>query len=175
MKKALIIANAVSMIHLFLESNIQLLLEEGYEVHLACNMEKNSKISPEQTQACIKDWERRGLYLHHFPVERSPFKKCNIDAYVVLRDLLKEHHFDLIHCHNPVVSVIVRLAASKYRKRGTKVLYTAHGFFFYKGGSKKDWMIYYPIEWFLSLFTDVLVTINKEDYNLAKRKFKKVT
>lgn len=173
MKKAFIVTNAASMVHLFNEDNINLLLEKGYEVHIACNFEKNNTIDSKQVEKCRKEWEIRGLFLYQFPIDRSPFKICNIKAYKVLKEILKNTHFDIIHCHNPVVSVITRLAADKYRKKGTKVIYTAHGFYFYKGAKMRDWLIYYPVEKYFAGKTDVLVTINKEDYELAKSRFNK--
>lgn len=48
-----------------------------------------------------------------------------------------------------------------------KVIYTAHGFHFYDGAPKKNWILYYPIEKYVSKYTDVLITINKEDYKRA--------
>lgn len=66
---------------------------------------------------------------------------------------------------------MTRLAARKARKQGAKVYYTAHGFHFYKGAPKKNWMVFYSIEKFFSRMTDKLITITKEDYELASRKF----
>jgi glycosyltransferase EpsD len=63
------------------------------------------------------------------------------------------------------------MAARKYRKKGTSVLYTAHGFHFYKGAPIANWLVYYPAELLCSLWTDGLITINTEDYERAKRKF----
>ncbi len=64
------------------------------------------------------------------------------------------------------------MAAITARKKGTRVIYTAHGFHFFKGAPITNWLIFYPIEKVLSRFTDTLITINKEDYELAKSKFK---
>ena len=64
------------------------------------------------------------------------------------------------------------MACKKLRKTGVKVFYTAHGFHFYKGAPLKNWLIFYPIEKFCSRFTDTLITINSEDYELAKKKMK---
>jgi glycosyltransferase EpsD len=89
-----------------------------------------------------------------------------------MRKLVKDEHFDIIHCHTPMGSVVTRLAAKKVRKSGTRIIYTAHGFHFYKGAPKLNWMVFYPIEKACSRFTDKLITINKEDYELAKTKFK---
>jgi glycosyltransferase EpsD len=63
------------------------------------------------------------------------------------------------------------LAARDVRKQGTKVYYTAHGFHFYKGAPKINWLLYYPIERLMAHFTDTLITITKEDYRLAKPNF----
>ena len=68
--------------------------------------------------------------------------------------------------------VLARLAARTARKNGTKVIYTAHGFHFCKGAPLANWLLYYPIEKTLAHFTDCLITINTEDYQLAKRHFK---
>lgn len=103
---------------------------------------------------------------------RSPFRiDKHIKAYRQLKKILKNNHYDIIHTHTPVGSVITRLAARRARKSGTKVIYTSHGFHFYKGAPKKYWSIFYPIEKHCANFTDLLITINKEDYNRAKEKF----
>ena len=104
--------------------------------------------------------------------ERNPWHAKNFSAYRKLKKLIDSHEFDIIHCHTPVGGVLCRLAARKARKKGTKVLYTAHGFHFYKGAPLKNWLLYYPVEKFCSYFTDVLITINHEDYALAKKKMK---
>lgn len=90
----------------------------------------------------------------------------------MLKNLLKEESFDLIHCHTPVAAMLTRLAARKARKNGTKVIYTAHGFHFFKGAPLLNWLIYFPVEFICSFFTDVLITINQEDYRLAKKVMK---
>ncbi len=168
-KTVLIVANAASMVRLFNEDNIQILLDEGYRVHIACNFEKNNTFPQERVEECIKEWTERGFVLHQFPTDRSPFSLNNLKAYFVLRKLLKEKHFDLIHCHAPISSAICRLVANKYRKKGTKIMYTAHGFHFFKGAPFINWLIYFPIEWICSFFTDIQVTINAEDFAFAKK------
>ena len=85
-------------------------------------------------------------------------------AYKELKKIIRNNKFDLIHCHTPTVSVMTRLAAKKARKIGTTVMYTCHGFHFHNTSSKKNWLIYYPIEKLLSRFCDYIVTINKEDF-----------
>lgn len=110
---------------------------------------------------------------YNIPIERSPLSSANMRAYRQLKTIIREHQYDLVHCHTPMGGVIARLAARSARKEGTKVIYTAHGFHFCKGAPLQNWLLYYPIEKGLARMTDCLITINSEDYNLAKhRKFK---
>lgn len=105
------------------------------------------------------------------PFERSPFSIKNIAAYRQLREIINTENYDVIHCNTPVGGIVGRLAALRARKRGTKVIYTAHGFHFFQGGPKKSWLVFYPIEKIMSRFTDAMVLINNEDYLLAQKKF----
>jgi glycosyltransferase EpsD len=130
--------------------------ENGYETYVAANGD-----------ADIPYCDRK----IHIDIRRSPFRGANLSAYKQLAALLKETRFDLIHCHTPMGGVLTRLAARKYRKMGTSVLYTAHGFHFYKGGPRLNYLLYYPIEKCLSHITDGLITINSEDFDTAKNKF----
>jgi len=106
---------------------------------------------------------------YNVPFERSPIKLSNFQAYKELKKLINNGDYDIIHCHTPVGAMLARLAARRARKRGTKVIYTAHGFHFYKGAPIINWLLYYPVERFLARYTDVLITINKEDYERAKK------
>ena len=106
---------------------------------------------------------------YNIPFERMPWKTKNWTAYRMLKKIIDEGNYDLIHCHTPVGALIARLAALSARKKGTKVVYTAHGFHFYKGARLANWLLFFPAEWMLAPVTDVLITINKEDYHRAKR------
>ncbi|MCM1106456.1 MAG: glycosyltransferase, partial [Blautia sp.] len=92
-------------------------------------------------------------------------------GYWQLKRLAGQREYELIHTQSPIGGAICRLAFRSTRRRGTKVIYTAHGFHFYDGAPKKNWLVYYPVEKCLSRWTDVLITINKEDYGRAKSKF----
>ena len=106
---------------------------------------------------------------------RSPLAiGSHIKAYKQLKKILEKKHYDIVHTHTPVGSVITRLAARKTRKNGTKVIYTSHGFHFYKGAPLKLWCLFYPIEKKCAKYTDLLITINREDY-LRSKKFKTKT
>lgn len=157
MKKVLFVASITRHINTFHIPYLKYFNEKGYEVHVASN-------GTEAIKYCDK----------HFDIEfeRSPLKPQNIKAYKKLKNIIDDGEYDIIHCHTPVASVITRLAAKKQRKRGTRVIYTAHGFHFFKGAPIKNWIIYYTIEKYLSKHTDTLITINEEDYEIAKKKFK---
>ena len=131
--------------------------EQGYEVYVASR-------GTEKIEYCDKHFD--------LPFERFPLKVNNIKAYKELKKIIRDSHYDIIHCHTPVGGVLARLAARKERKKGTKVLYTAHGFHFYKGAPLLNWLIYYPVEKICAKWTDCLITLNEEDYNLAKNKLK---
>lgn len=111
-------------------------------------------------------------YCDHFvdvPFTRSPFTTDLSKAYGKLHELFQTEQFDLVHTHTPVGSVLTRLAARSARRRGTKVIYTAHGFHFYSGSPLSYWLLWYPIERVMSRYADAIVTINREDYDRARR------
>ena len=172
MKRALIIANAASMVHLFNQENVTLLIEQGYEVHVACNFIEGNTISDAAVQAARKSWEERGIICHQIDFLRTPFSFKSFALYKRVKELIRGIGFDLIHCHTPIVSIFARFAARKMRKKGkTRMIYTAHGFHFYTGAPLKNWLIFYTMEWLCSFHTDVIITINEEDYKRSKKRF----
>lgn len=114
-------------------------------------------------------------YCDHYydiPFERMPWKPGNLKAYRMLKDIIDKGNYDIVHCHTPVGAMLARLASVDARKKGTKVIYTAHGFHFFKGAPLINWLAFYPVEWMLAPITDVLITINKEDYAFAVKKIR---
>lgn len=107
---------------------------------------------------------------YDIPFERLPWKPQNWQAYRMLKAIIDREHFDIIHCHTPVGALIARLAALDARKKGTRVIYTAHGFHFFTGAPLKNWLLFYPPERLLAPVTDVLITINREDYARAQKR-----
>lgn len=106
------------------------------------------------------------------PIPRSPFSKGIFACIKTLRKILEQEQYDIVHCHTPMGAVIARLAAKElYKQKKVKVIYTAHGFHFYKGAPLLNWLLYYPVEKILSRYTSVLITINNEDYQFAKKNF----
>ena len=142
---------------------INALKEAGQEVHAAYH--DNSADKPGLDLSMLDK-------VFEVPFERSPYSPQNIKACKILKKIIDEGDYDIIHCHTPVGGVMTRIAAKDARKRGTKVFYTAHGFHFYKGAPKKYWAMFFPVEKALAKETDVLITINQEDYDLASKHFK---
>lgn len=169
MKKVLIVASVVSFIEWFNKENVEYLKQSlGCEVHIACNFDYMNDTDVARTERYIALLKEQGIHLHNIAFAREPLNKENIDAYKKLKEVIDRERFDLIHCHTPAVAMLTRLAARKARKQGSVVMYTCHGFHFHNASPKKNWMIYYPVERFLSRFCDYIVTINKEDFNRAK-------
>lgn len=152
MKKVLFCATVDSHFQKFHLPYLKWFKEQGWEVHVA------AKGTLELPYIDFK---------HELGLERSPFRRANGQAYRELKGLMDTHNYDLVHCHTPMGGVLARLAARQARKRGTKVIYTAHGFHFCKGAPLANWLLYYPVEKLLSRYTDCLITINEEDYSLA--------
>ncbi len=157
-KKVLFSATVVKThINVFHLPYLKWFKEQGYEVHVAA---KNDFINePCIIPNCDKYYDIK--------FARFPFSKANIKAYDQLKKLIQENDYDIIHCHTPVAGVLTRLAARN--SKNTTVIYTAHGFHFFKGAPLVNWLIYYPVERFCARYTDKLITINKEDCERAKQ------
>lgn len=163
-KKVLIVATVVKThIMQFHIPTMKMLHENRWTVEVAA---RNDYENPEDCSIPYCD------RYYNIQFERSPFSRQNIKAYKELKKIIDCGDYDVVHCHTPVGGVLGRLASRKARKNGTKVFYTAHGFHFYKGGPISSWLIYYPIEKYCAHFTDKLITINQEDYELAKKRMK---
>ncbi len=154
--KVILIASTFKHLRAFHIPYIEMLQKNGVEVDAAANEIQFA------TQLPSRNFE--------IPISRSPFSVNNISAIYALWKILKSGEYRFIHCHTAMGSVVARIAALLSYKR-PKVIYTAHGFHFFKGGPIKNWLLYFPIEWLLSFATDLLITINDEDYLLAEKKF----
>lgn len=162
-KKALLVTTVSGFIPQFEMNNVRILQNMGYEIHYAANY---------NTPSYGKDNHRLDgtcIIRHHVAFARSPFKSANIKAYRQLLALMRRERFDLVHCHTPMGGVMARLAA--HHTHTGPVIYTAHGFHFFRGASLINWIFYYPVECFLSHYTDQQICINQEDYQRAKSDF----
>lgn len=170
MKKVLMIATVPSMIGQFNMNNISILLDLGYEVHVACDWKDRSVWTNEKIYNLKDTLDNLNVKYFQIDYSRHILNLWNhFQSYKQTLKLLEENKYDFIHCHTPIASAIARLVCKKTK---TKCIYTAHGFHFFNGAPIQNWLIFYPIEKLLSRYTDILITINKEDYNRAKKKFK---
>lgn len=151
MMKILFLCTTDSMIWNFMVSHIKRLEQEGCTVECATSI----------TGPYFKELQNNGLTMHEIPFKRSPYDLQNIKAYKLLRKLVKGGSYDVIFCHEPVGGAFGRIVG---KAAGCKVIYMAHGFHFYKGAPLFNNIIYYTIERVLSWRTDLLITINKEDF-----------
>ena len=157
-QKILFVATVDSHIELFHLPYLKMFKDRGYEVHVATDSNKKIKYCDKKIK---------------LPIKRSPFRFSNLKAIFVLKKILKTEKYNIIHCHTPMGGVVARFAATKARRNGTRVIYTAHGFHFYEGAPVLNWLLYYPVEKWLSKYTDTLITINTEDFERAKARFGK--
>lgn len=160
-KKILFVATVVKThIMQFHIPYLKMLKEMGWETAVAA---KNDYENPDDCVIPYCDT--------FYPISfgRSPLAHSNREAYRSLKKIIDEGQFDVIHCHTPVAAVLTRLAARDARKRGCKVVYTAHGYHFFRGAPLLNWLVFFPAEWVCSFLTDVLININQEDYAFSKK------
>lgn len=170
-KKALVVTTVASTIDQFCMNDISILLD-NYDVQVAANFTTGNNTSKERINEFKNELINKNIVINEAQFDRNPLSKSNLIAYKKIKSLIKQNKFDLIHCHTPIAAMLTRLAARELRKKGIKVIYTAHGFHFHNGAPLINWLLYYPIEKWLARYTDTLITINKEDYERAKSKLK---
>ena len=169
MKKYLIVTSTASMVYRFLLDNISFMLDKGYEINVATNFIEGSNCSDENIQMLKKILTQKGI--KYFQIDFCRDVKHlikNWKAYKQLVDVVLNNNYDFINCHTPIGGVEARFAAHKCN---VPVIYMAHGFHFFDGCPRKNWILYYPVEKYLSKYTDLLITINTDDYKLAKYRF----
>ena len=164
MSKILFISNISNRITTFVTASISAAHDLKMDFYQVANWHGAEKGQIE------KDEEKYGIKIKNLPISRNPFDKSNLSAYKQLVEFIKQEKIDYIHCNTPTGGILGRLAGKKCKVK--KVIYQAHGFHFYKGAPKKNWLVYYPVEKWLAKYTDALITINKEDFELASKKFR---
>lgn len=159
--KILYVTTISNTVNAFLIPHIQMLIDEGHQVDIACNEEQPFK----------SELIKLGVSFFQIPFSRSPINYTNVTAFKELRKIILEEKYDIVHTHTPVASMISRMVCKK--QKNIRVIYTAHGFHFFKGAPLKNWLLYYPLEKYLSRYTHDLITMNNEDYELVNKKFTK--
>lgn len=163
MKKVLLVATVQSHIYQFHKPLVKMLHEHGYEVEVAARDNLGEK------DGIKLDFVEK---VYDVCFNRNPFSRENLKAYKQLKKIVLENKYDYIHCNTPTGGLVTRLLPKKIRKQGTQIIYTAHGFHFYKGAPRKNWLMYYPVEKMLAKRTDKLITITHEDFEVSKKDFK---
>lgn len=160
MKKILYVTTVSRTINAFLIPHIEMLIENKYEVNCACYVDR------EIDKRLIK----KGIKIYNIPFSRNPLSLDNLKAFNELIKIQEENQYDMIHVHTPIASIYGRLLKLKFKN--LKTIYTAHGYHFFKNGPKMGWILYYPIEKLMAKLTDVTININKEDFEITKKKLK---
>ena len=161
-KKLLYVLNIANKVNNFSYTSMLAAQELDIEFHIAGNW---SYASDEER---IADEEKYGIKIHQIDFVRTPYHPENMKAYKQLKLLVKTEKYNFVHCNTPIGGVLGRLIGKKCNVE--KIIYQAHGFHFYKGAPKINWLVYYPVEKWLAHYTDALITINSEDFELAKAK-----
>ncbi|HIW73102.1 MAG TPA: glycosyltransferase family 4 protein, partial [Firmicutes bacterium] len=163
-KHILILTTTKDFLGKFERENVRLLQEMGYTVHYATNRCEPAYL-PGETAA-----ESLGVPVHHIEIARSPFLlRDNEKALRQLIRLIRRYPIRAVHCHTPVGGLLGRLAGRLCPEVRPVMIYTAHGFHFYKGAPLFNHLAYYPVEKWLARYTDILIVINREDYRAARR------
>ena len=156
MKKILFISNISNKITNFSIPSIQAAQSLGYEFHMAANYSEFKD-----------DVTKYNVTIHHIDIVRNPFSLKNIKAYKQMLALVKEEKIDVIHCNTPIGGILGRLCGK--RANVTKIIYTAHGFHFYKGAPLINRTIFKWAEMWMARYTDAIITMNEEDYQAAQK------
>ncbi|WP_194191064.1 glycosyltransferase family 4 protein [Clostridium chrysemydis] len=155
MKKILYVTTISNTINAFLVPHIEHLIKLGYTVHIGCNIlnEIDSRLI------------ELGIKVHNIEFSRNPININNLRCIKKIRDIQEKEKYDVVHVHTPNASFLTRFAL---RKEKIKMIYTSHGFHFYKGAPIINWLLYYPLECIAGRWTDTLITINNEDFEVSK-------
>ncbi|MGX6446050.1 glycosyltransferase family 4 protein [Neobacillus sp. K501] len=155
--KILYVTTNSNTVNAFLIPHVKFLIEQGNEVGLAFNT----------IQEVSQEIINLGCKIHQIEFQRNPLKKENLNAYKKIKQAIVEEGYECVHVHTPVASFLTRFACRKLIN--VTILYTAHGFHFFKGAPKWNWLIYFTLEKIAARWTDGLITMNQEDYMSADK------
>lgn len=170
-KRALVTTTTPYMIKQFLFNDLKILKDLGYVVDVATNFQTFNVISEEELQILKEYLENENIQIYQIDFERDMFKVGNhLKAYKQMKKLMNERKYSLIHTHTPISSLITRIAFKNSRIfNKCRMIYTAHGFHFFKGNNPLKNFLFRNIERHGAKYTDTLITINKEDHAAAKK------
>ena len=167
--KRILITSSDAMMYQFLLRHIRYLAEHGYEVDCGCFAAEGYE--GQNYFQRIKRALPQNSHLYKIHTHRSPLSAGNYRGLSELKKMIRDGRYDIVWTNEPVMGFLTRMAAESQRKSGLKVMYIAHGFHFYRGAPAKNWALFYPAERAMARVTDLLVTINRDDYALAQKDF----
>ena len=136
---------------------LQTALDMGYDVYFGIN-----RANPEGLECELP------VHLFDSHTYRSVIAlKDNRIAYKNLSKVVKSANVEVIHCNTPVGGLIGRLVGWRYKVN--KIIYTAHGFHFYKGAPLINRTLFKWAERIMARYTDAIITMNEEDYQSAQK------
>ncbi|MBB2478787.1 glycosyltransferase family 4 protein [Bacillus sp. APMAM] len=155
--KILIVSTVSGTINTFLIPHIKWLIEKGNEVSVASNYAEDidDRIS------------ELGCTIYSVPFQRNPLKIENYQALKSIKQIVLNGKYEMVHVHTPVASLLTRFACRKIK--GVTMVYTSHGFHFFNGAPMKNWIIYCTLERLAARWTDVLITMNDEDFDYGQK------
>ncbi len=134
---------------------LQTALDMGYEVYFGTN-----RANPENLKCELPV----KLYDSHSYRSITAIKD-NWTAYKNLSQVVETENVEVIHCNTPVGGMVGRFVGKKYHVN--KVIYTAHGFHFFKGAPLFNRTVLKFAERIMAHWTDAIITMNEEDYQSA--------
>lgn len=162
--KVLLVATTPSSIDKFDRRNISILRERGCALHVASSF---APVDHWHRPSFKSELEADGVVVHDVGFARRLRLTEILRTFDQLRALIDAEKFDVVHVQTPIASAVTRLAILSLHQPRPAVLYTIHGFHFFKGGPLKNWA-FYPLEAYLAKRTDIALTINSEDYLRVK-------
>ena len=163
-KNVLILTTVSGFLCKFQKENVKILQKLGYQVFYATNTLEQHYLFDEH------EFEDMRVTVCHVDIARSPYMIRNYkSALRQLKDIVKKYNIKVVHCHAPVGGILGRILGKYFREQELKIIYTAHGFHFYKGAPFINRTIYYAVEKLAARFTDRLIVINEEDYQSAQK------
>ncbi|MBF2064062.1 MAG: glycosyltransferase [Calothrix sp. C42_A2020_038] len=159
MKKLLTVATVPITITGFLLPFAQHFRKRGWQMDA---MSLETSAMPE----CVENFDN----IWDVEFSRSPLDLQNlIVAPRQILQVLEKQEYDIVHVHTAIAAFVTRLALSRLKhKPKPKLVYTVHGFNFYRGNKFIKNLIFLALEKIAAPWTDYMVVINREDEEAAK-------
>lgn len=154
--KILMVTNRVKTYALGFKNVIKPLQELGHEVYWAADF--TNYIGEKSEIDC---------HIRQIDIVSYPFHATNLKALKQIKEIIRKENIEAVQCSTPIGGALGRIAA--YQCGIKRIIYTAHGFLFFKGAPLINRTIYKWEEKILSHITDTLITINPEDFRASQQ------